>query len=80
MTPATLRQPSGMPIDRVAVGPVLVAPSKVEVQDDGQAMIFEVESADKFFVRLQSWDEQRQHEIMRALIGRRVRVIVDVVG
>ena len=70
----------------------LVTEKEVEREDGGQALIYSQDplietgpGADgKFFVRLQSWDDKdfqdkdRAHQSMRALIGRRIRVTVEV--
>ena len=38
-----------------------------------------IEGAPEFFVRLQSWDETKQHAFFRALMGKKVRVTVETV-
>lgn len=59
------------------------------IDDDGQAIIACLTQIDglhcshflprSLFVRLQSWDEARQHEDMYKFIGKRVRVTVEVI-
>jgi len=50
-------------------------------EDSGQAMIAQIEDerVDEFFVRLQSWSEERRHIVMRSLAGKRVRVTVETI-
>ena len=50
-------------------------------EDGGQAMIaaIEDENVPEFFVRLQSWSEERRHIVMRSLAGKRVRVTVETI-
>jgi len=50
-------------------------------EDGGQAMIaaIEDENVPEFFVRLQSWSEERRHIVMRHLAGKRVRVTVETI-
>jgi hypothetical protein len=52
----------------------------VEVQDGGQAQLVEFANTSEtgLFVRLQSWDDQRQHAEISHLLNRRVRVTVEV--
>lgn len=53
-----------------------------EKDDGGQALIAEFGEASvpQMFVRLQSWDEQKQHQVMRDLEGKRLRITVEVIG
>lgn len=53
----------------------------IKREDGGMAIISEVAPVndDAFFVRLQSWSEDKQHTTMGRLIGKRVRVTVEVV-
>jgi hypothetical protein len=50
-------------------------------EDGGQALIAEVESKQDecIFVRVQSWDERKQHEVAFALQGKRVRLVLTVI-
>jgi hypothetical protein len=52
----------------------------VEVQDGGQAQLVEFANTSEtgLFVRLQSWDDQREHTEMALLLNKRVRVTVEV--
>jgi hypothetical protein len=57
-----------------------------DVEDGGQARILHIESDDPkhchsafHFIRLQSWDETREHAIIRQFEGKRVRVTVEVI-
>jgi len=53
----------------------------VSVEDGGWATIAQFGSADQqgVFVRVQSWDETKEHAPMRKLIGHRVKVTVEIV-
>lgn len=52
----------------------------VERQDGGQAMIVQFDNADEaVVVRLQSWDPTKEHTDMSALIGKKVRITVEVI-
>jgi len=57
---------------------------QASIEDGGQSMICEfdntVEQATDgyFFVRLQSWNEDKKHPTLAAVAGHRVRVTVDV--
>lgn len=59
----------------------IILESKIEAtsEDDGMALIADVASVDGFFVRLQSWDDAREHAAMNSLLGRQVRVTVETV-
>jgi hypothetical protein len=60
-------------------------------EDGGRALIAEVGSMesgilhddeddyDAFFVRLQSWDDRREHTIMKSLEGKKVRVTIEII-
>lgn len=55
-----------------------------DIEDSGQAIILTtagdgVEGGPGMFVRVQSWDETRQHEELRKFNGRRLRVTVEVI-
>jgi len=53
----------------------------VDVQDGGQAQIVEFFSSNMgegLFVRLQSWDPDREHADMALMMGKRVRVTVEI--
>lgn len=51
-----------------------------DIQDDGQAMIVEINSDDPhFFIRLQSWDEDKQHPLMRSLVGKKIMVTLEII-
>jgi len=52
----------------------------VDVQDGGQAQIVEFAGSNEvgLFVRLQSWDPDREHADMALMMGKRVRVTVEV--
>lgn len=48
-------------------------------QDGGQAKIAEINDAGPLFVRLQSWDETREHAAFAEFEGKRVRITIEVV-
>jgi len=52
----------------------------VSVQDGGQAQIVEFAGSNEvgLFVRLQSWDPDRQHADMALMMNKRVRVTVEI--
>lgn len=50
----------------------------LDPDDGGQALVGEVGVEDTFFVRLQSWDETKKHELIRELDHQLVRVTVEV--
>ena len=54
---------------------------EIKEEDGGQAMIatIEDENVPEFFLRLQSWSEERRHIVMRHLAGKRVRVTVETI-
>lgn len=54
---------------------------EVETEDGGCAKIYNLDPAEQqesMFVRLQSWDSQRLHTTFQRLVGRRVRVTVEL--
>lgn len=56
----------------------------VDREDGGQALIFEADSGaemvgDKcMFVRVQSWDDTGEHKALNALVGKTVRISIEV--
>jgi hypothetical protein len=52
----------------------------VERDDGGQALVAEFSGGGDggLFVRVQSWDESKRHEEMHQLMGRRVRITIEV--
>ncbi|HPG04750.1 MAG TPA: hypothetical protein P5256_06430 [Beijerinckiaceae bacterium] len=70
----------------------VLAQPDIEIEDGGQALIGQIdESADPaFFVRLQSWDETARgrslgdlapeaHATFRRLVGKRLRITIDII-
>lgn len=60
-----------------------IGPEHVSFEDGRKAMIVETEGDapdPNLFVRLQSWDETGRHDGLTGLVGRRVRITVDVLG
>lgn len=57
----------------------------LSVEDRGMAVIAEFEenrlldSDPQMFVRLQSWDDKKEHPLINSLKGHRVRVTVEIV-
>lgn len=61
----------------------IVRPMDVEVEDGGQSVIIEFSDdakEDGMFVRVQSHNAAGKHEKIEELIGKRVRVTVEVIG
>lgn len=54
---------------------------EVRYEDGGQAMIITIYSdgEEEIFIRLQSWSETKTHTEASKLLGKRVRVVVDVI-
>jgi len=52
----------------------------VQQEDAGQSWIAEFGGLDEagMFVRVQSWDPDGSHDLMRCLVNKRVRVTVEV--
>jgi hypothetical protein len=52
----------------------------VDTQDGGQAQIVEFTCANDVgvFVRVQSWDPDKEHAHMALMMGKRVRVTVEI--
>ncbi len=53
----------------------------IDVEDGGCAMIAHIEDeADVgMFVRIQSWDESKEHKDFKSLIGKKIRVTIEVI-
>lgn len=51
----------------------------LDVEDGGAARILTVDHPDDecFFVRLQSWDETGQHDLLKKLEGKRIRITIE---
>ena len=61
-------------------------PEQVDTEDGGQAKIAHgfimntsVNPDIHFFVRLQSWDETKQHVLFNSLVGKKLRITVEVI-
>lgn len=64
---------------KLFVGQGILKPEDVDVEDGGCAKIISIEPPEGcFFVRLQSWDETREHTIFNKMLGRKVRVTVEI--
>ena len=55
-----------------------------DVEDGGLAMIAAVEPLvfrhgedSEFFVRLQSWSEEKKHKTLKSLLGKRVKITIE---
>ena len=59
-----------------------ITPQHVDSEDGGKALICTfVDKPDEpagLFVRVQSWDESKEHTDFNKLIGRKVRVTVEI--
>ena len=53
----------------------------LSVEDSGCAMIGDVcDNEDSgMFIRIQSWDETKEHKDFKSLIGKKIRVTIEVV-
>lgn len=62
-------------------GPIV--PEEISREDGGQAVYVHIPSTDEacnLFVRLHSWNEQRDHMEMASLVGRKVRLTLELVA
>lgn len=52
----------------------------VDIEDGGQAMISELtgDAEEGFFVRMQSWSDTKEHPVMLGLIGKKLRITVEI--
>lgn len=56
--------------------------SDVQTDDGGQALIYSLYDDDKengLFVRIQSWDESKEHEDFKKLVGKRIKVTIETI-
>lgn len=55
--------------------------TEVEYDDGGQALIVGIYDGGEagFCVELRSWDETKEHEQLRSIMGKTVRVTVEVI-
>jgi hypothetical protein len=66
---------------------IMEGPIECKKEDGGRALIAEVDRDEKledsdndaFFVRIQSWSDDRTHPTMNALIGKKVRVTIEII-
>lgn len=62
----------------------IVFPELIESEDGGCAKILEVDNSaiefdgDSLFVRIQSWDGDANHPVMDSMVGKRIRVTIEV--
>lgn len=60
-----------------------VTPNNVDYQDGKQAMIVELGGDNtidpNFFMRLQSWDESKQHDFLKSLLGKQVKITIEII-
>ena len=61
----------------------IVFPESIESEDGGCAKILEVddsegEDGNSLFVRIQSWDDNANHPVMNSMVGKRIRVTIEV--
>lgn len=52
----------------------------VDIEDGGRAKILSLDDNSEvgLFVRVQSWDETKEHKDFNQLLGKRVRVTVEI--
>lgn len=66
----------------IAIKEDVLTPDLIDTEDSGMAKIGSIyspgEDEDPIFVRVQSWDETKRHETFNRLVGKRVRVTVEV--
>jgi hypothetical protein len=70
---------------KVFVSNEIVDAKDISMQNSGQAKIYEGADCigcdcddDGFFIRLHSWDETRIHPLMTSLVGKKIRITVEV--
>ena len=53
---------------------------QVDVEDGGQALIANIEDENEpeLFVRVQSWSPKCEHKTFNEILGRRIRVMIEV--
>lgn len=52
----------------------------VDAMDNGRSLSLCLDDEDSdLFVRVHSWDETRKHEEFRRLIGKKIRVTIEIV-
>lgn len=60
----------------------IIDPSRIDTEDGGCAKIATVEEGNDIevgmFVRLQSWDDCGEHETFNQIVGKTVRVTVEI--
>jgi hypothetical protein len=70
-------------------GTATITEKSLNTEDGGMALILEDDFKPTpeaiaagydacFFVRLQSWDEEKRHALMKTLLGNKVRVTVEL--
>jgi len=53
----------------------------IDIEDGGRAMIAHMDDSDpneKMFIRIQSWDDTKEHLKMKQLYGATVRVTIEI--
>lgn len=53
--------------------------TEVSKEDSGMAQIIEIGGETGIFVRIQSWDETKEHQKLSTLMGKHVRVTIETV-
>ena len=48
-------------------------------QDQRQALSLQLEGSGEVYIQLQSWDTDRKHPELTPMIGRRIRVTIEVI-
>lgn len=56
----------------------------VKFEDGGQAMIIrnglsDNEEENGMFVKLQSWDENKEHKVLKKFVGRNIRITIETI-
>lgn len=55
---------------------------KLDSEDDGWCLVdydFAQDDYSTFFVRLHSWDDTKEHSVIRMMEGKKVRVSVEII-
>lgn len=63
----------------VPLEPSVGSDCQLPLEDGGKAMILERQGLDGLFVRVQSWDETKQHKAFSTLKGKRARLALEAI-
>jgi len=60
-----------------------ILPSEVIKEDIGQALIVDAAQNDEengMFIRIQSWDENKEHTEFNSFVGRKVKITIETIN